>query len=246
MNSFIKACLLLALTALPAQAHFVWIIPDKQGDGRAAVRVVFSDNLAPDNPAFLKRIAGTELSYRAADGRTSTLKMTQAGDAYQVALPNEQPAVIGGVCRYGVTQRGSPEPFLLIYHPKALVPFAAQAPKSEQWDRLDLEILPVSNGQKPSFQVLWRQKPLSGAEVVVLEPGNAKGLTLKTDEQGKVHTDKAAPGLYGVRVRHDEAREGDLEGKHYQSVRHYATLVCRLGRNGEPTTGDPAGERRRR
>src|SRR5262249_9389231 len=35
----------------------------------------------------------------------------------------------------------------------------------------------------------------------------------------------AAKGSYGLRVRHVEAREGELDGKKYKEVRHYATLV---------------------
>ena len=64
MKTWNSALLVVFLAVLPARAHFIWIVPDKVGDNGSSARVFFSDNLKPDNPEMLAKIARTELFVR--------------------------------------------------------------------------------------------------------------------------------------------------------------------------------------
>jgi N-acetylneuraminic acid mutarotase len=226
MKRCATSLLLLVLAALSAEAHFIWIVPDKPADGQTIARVFLSEDLRPEGADFLDKIASTELFVRGADGKTATAKWTRGKDNFEVKVPGAGPNVLGGSCRYGLFQRGEGEPFLLMYYPKVLLapsPYGVP-PFQDSWDQLPLEILPAKGGPAGTFRVLWKGKPLPGAEVVILAPGKDKTEEKKTGEDGTFALD-AAKGTYGVRVRYVEAKAGEHDGKKYKEVRHYATLV---------------------
>src|SRR5262249_12409683 len=206
MKRWCGACLLLAVTVLPAPAHFVWIVPDQGG-----ALVVFSDNLLPDAKVPVTKIAGTELFVIGDDGKATALKATQEKGAYRVAGPAKgRSAVIGGVCRYGVVQKGKAEPFLLVYCAKALVGGTLQdAPESfgQPTPRLPLEIVLIEG--KGKARLLWQGKPLAGAEVAVHPPGEAEPTEGKTDTDGIIALARPkVAGVYALRARHVEAKAG--------------------------------------
>jgi hypothetical protein len=240
MKRWCGACLLLVVAALPARAHFVWIVPDQAG-----ALVVFSDNLLPDANVPVTKIAGTELFIIGEGGKATALKAAQEKNAYRVAAPAKgQPAVIGGVCRYGVVQKGKAEPFLLVYCAKGLVGGTLKdAPEGfvQPTPRLPLEIVLIEG--KGKARLLWQGKPLAGAEVAVLPPGEAEPTEGKTDKNGTfmLATPKVA-GVYAIRARHVEPKEGDHDGKKYKEVRYYSTLTFAMrGDVGEdgPSGGAP-------
>jgi hypothetical protein len=228
-----SALLLLLAAALPAQAHFIWILPGPPGDGKASARVVFSDSLAPDSNVPVTKIAKTELFQRSVDGKAAPLPWTAGKDAYDVTLPDQQPRLLGGVCRYGVIQKGNAGPYLLHYYAKTVVGEPnAEAMKTlflKDWDRFPLDVQPVFD-TRMTARALWQGKPLADAEVVLLPPGIDEPIKAKTDRAGlfKLEAPKGQ-GLYGIRVGHTEAREGELDGKKYKEVRHYFTLVVPMG-----------------
>ncbi|MCI0464081.1 MAG: DUF4198 domain-containing protein [Gemmataceae bacterium] len=212
--------LLFALAAVPARAHFIWIVPDG-ADGTKA-KVVFSEDLEPDEGVPVEKIAATKLLIRDAAGKVAPLDWKKGEHAYLVSLPDQGPAVIGGACTYGVMQRGQGKPFLLAYYPK-LIRGEPQTAKS--WDQLPLEIVPQGAGR---FQVVFAGKPAADAEVVVVAPATDGKETLKTDAQGEFKVRSTAPGLYGIRARHVEAKAGEHDGKKYEEARHYATLIFQI------------------
>jgi uncharacterized GH25 family protein len=213
------ACLVLA--AVPAPAHFIWIVPD--GLEAAAAKVVFSEDLQPDDAVPIERIAATKISQRDAAGKVTPLETKKGDHAYLVGLPGTGASVVGGVCEYGVLQRGDSKPFLLAYYPKFV---RGEVASARPWDMLPLEIVALGADR---YQVLFRGKPAAGAEVVVLAPGAKEKETIKAGAEGEFKTASAARGLYGIRARHIEARAGELGGKKYEEVRHYATLVFQNG-----------------
>jgi hypothetical protein len=236
----------LAAAAAPARAHFLWVLPAEAG----GVRVVFSDAPRPDDPDLLKKVAHTEVIVRGAGGQTATSKVTVGKEALEAAAPGEGMRTVAAVCRYGVMQRGKGEPFLLHYYAKGFVEFHPErGPKGipaafgQPWDRLPLEVVPVlPEKDRPAVRVLWEGKPLADAEFVLLVPGRDKPVEGKSDKDGLIPLEKPAkPGVYGVRVRHTEAKEGELDGKAYKEVRSYATLTLpvTLAAGGE---GKPAAD----
>jgi hypothetical protein len=225
---------LLAVSA-SARAHFVWIVPPlKQGQ---PARVVFSDSLLPDKPELLKKIAQTEFFVRGADGKTVPIKATTGEDALDLTLPpGDGVRLVGGVCRYGVVQRGQSEPFLLHYFPKSVVGNAANVrpPRgllTDPWDKLPLQVVA---GPGSAVRVLWRGEPLAGAEVSAHLPGREKPLEGKTGSDGTFNL--AMPvavdrGIVAIRASHVEETAGELDGKKYKSAKHYATFTINLHSN---------------
>jgi hypothetical protein len=229
MKRCVMSLLLLTVATAQAEAHFIWIIPGKPEAEKVMAQVIFSDSLQPDSPDLLAKIAKTQLFVRTAEDKTEPVKWSEGKDAYTVTI-SKGPSAVGGVCKYGVVQFGKADPFLLVYYPKGLIGSTpGETPLYQKaWDRLALEILPAKDRGKDAFVVFWQGKPLADAEVVILCPGKEKSAECKTDKQGEFKVDQSEKGIYGIRVRHIEAKEGEYEGKKYQTVRHYATLAFEI------------------
>ena len=222
MKRWMLALVLFAVTLSAANAHFIWIIPDP-GD-KTKVKAVFSDALAPDANVDIKKIGKTKFMVWDASGRNKPATATLSENAYAISVLSEDTRVIGGICDYGVLQRGDSKPFRLYYCAKLILQPLDTKPLAE----MPLEIVPVANDAR-RFVVLYNNKPLPDAEVVILAPDAEKETTLKTDAQGEFTIANLKPGTYGFRARHIAASSGELDGKKYDEVRTYATLVMRLG-----------------
>ncbi len=230
MKRLLLALVVAAAFVPMARAHFIWIVPDKDG----TAKVIFSDNLEPDDPKLLAKIGKTACYARDAEGKATDIKWKDGKDAYILTAPGKGPQLLGGVCAYGVIQRGQTEPFLLNYYATALV---GPAPGRDgqklfaAWDKLPLQIMPAQGG----YAVYWQGKPLADAEVIALIPGKDKAPALKTNDKGQFTLTADGTGLAGLRVRHIEKKEGKLDDKEYKEIRHYATLVFALA----APTSDP-------
>jgi hypothetical protein len=220
MKAYVTAFALLVF-AVPANAHFVWILPPEQPG--QPVRIVFSDSLQPDKPELLKKISQTKLMTVDDRGAIAALQLTDGKDALQVTLPARfGTGVVLGVCPYGVVQRGQAEPFLLNYYPKSVVGASSANELRYACDKLPLQVVVNS---ADSAQVLWHGKPLAGAEVVVLKVGQEKTTECKSGDDGSFALGKLDASLVGIRVSHIEATTGALNGKPYKSIKHYATFT---------------------
>jgi uncharacterized GH25 family protein len=224
MRKTLTASLLALAAVSAASAHFVWIVPDTSDKGRALV--VFSDTLDPDkNPALLDRIAQTRLFVQSADGKDAPVEWKKQETSYTLSLPAAN-ACVGGICKYGVTQRGDSKPFLLVYYPKLIV----GQPGGKAWDRLDLEMVPTRTGKGLHIQVLHHGKPApADLEVTLSGPKDQKGVH-KTNARGELDVETPEAGVYGLRVAHTVNEAGEHEGKKYEQVRTYATLVLTVAR----------------
>jgi uncharacterized GH25 family protein len=234
MKRCLFSLLAFALLAIPARAHFIWIVPD--GADGTKVKVVFSDDLEPDEGVAVEKIGGTKLLTLDAAGKAAKLDWKKGEHAYLANLPGKGDGLVGGVCKYGVTQRGEGKPFLLAYYPKMV---RGEPKETKPWDELPLEIIPLGEGR---FKVLFGGKPAAESEVSVVAPTADGKETLKADARGEFKIKSTAPGLYGVRARHIEAKAGEHDGKKYEEVRHYATLVFRLGKAPGAAADAPAAK----
>src|SRR5438045_2741167 len=106
MKKFLASLLALAVTAAVSRAHFVWILPPAPDAATPVVRVVFSDQLAPDDPKLLDKIKQTELFVYDKDGKPTALKMSKGKDAWEAKVPGADVQVVGAACAYGVVDRG--------------------------------------------------------------------------------------------------------------------------------------------
>jgi uncharacterized GH25 family protein len=207
-----------------AQAHFAFIVPERDG---AKAKVVFSDTLDPDTKVNVEKIANTKLTLRDAAGRESPLEWSKGEGCYVVNVPGSGARVVYGTTDYGVLQKGEGKPFRLYYHSKAIVGDFGAASAGPIGDKVPLEILVAGDSTKLKFRIMAAGKPLSDAEATVLLPGAGKS-AVKTDKDGFTPVFDQ-PGRYGVYARRTAATPGEHAGQKYDDVRHYATLVVDVG-----------------
>lgn len=228
MKRFLASAVVLVL-ATTASAHFAYILPSAD---RSKVQVVFSDLLEPDTKVSIDKIAATTLYSVDANGKHLPLKWTKGEHALLADLPGKDVQVIGGVTDYGFIQSKHTQnkPVWLKYYPKAILGDATAAEKIRLGDKVPLEIVAIVRDGKIGFQALLKGKALAGAEFGILTPGAEKSEKTTTESDGTIKTRFDKPGRYGVRVSHFEPITGQLDGKKYEEIRHYATLVVELAK----------------
>jgi hypothetical protein len=215
--------LVLAVAVPSSLAHFIWLVPDAANSNKA--KAVFSDSLSPDSNVDIKKIGQTKFFVRNASGKVSATAATLGENFYQLGQLPDDVRVVAGACNYGVLQRGDSKPFLLNYYAKLML---GSADDTKTLDVLTLDIVPTAK-EVGKFLVLYQGKPVADAEVAILAPDSEKSETLKTDAHGEFAVKTGKPGYYGLRAKHSLAQSGDQDGKKYEEVRSYATLVVSLG-----------------
>jgi uncharacterized GH25 family protein len=218
MFRYATACIVLFAIATSSNAHFVFVTPDARNPEKALV--VFSDELAPDRNVDIAKIAGIKLQMRDAAGKDSPLTATRDANALAVNVPGKGRRIVFGSIDYGVLQRGDDKPFMLRYHPKAIL---GATDSSKIGEKLPVEVVAILANGKVRFQVLAKGKPLADAEVNVIMAGDKKE-KLMTDKEG-LTTAIEAKGKMGVWTKASTNASGEIDGKKYEEIRDYATLV---------------------
>lgn len=216
---------LLLLAALPARAHFLFLLPDT-GEKNVGVRLVFSDELAPDaNPALLEKIMHTKIFSCDEKGNFVPVKFIKGKEALELSTESKGGQLLFANCKYGVIQRGMSEPFLLNYTAKTVIGSFKNAAKSMASANKDI-MLDVVFGDTPgTLKVLWQGKPLADAKVKPIEFAENPDLTTDKDGQFKMPNLKPKTALFAVRVVHNVKKPGELDGKKYNEERYYTTFV---------------------
>src|SRR5690606_25545435 len=159
----------------------------------------------------ISKIAGTRLHARAPGGKPTPLTLEKGKHAYTARVAGTGSRIVHGLTDYGVLQKGKERPYLLRYHPKALVgPVPADG---RQLADAPVELVPSTASGKVRFTVLAAGKPVAGAEVNVLLPGGDRQ-KLTTDPKGQTEP-VAATGLVGAWARHVDKTAGKHNGKPY-------------------------------
>ncbi len=228
MKRFFASAIVLVI-ASTASAHFAYIV--RTGDG-AKIQVIFSDTLEPDTKVSIDKIAATTLFAVNATGMQTPLKLSKGEHALLAETPDKDTMVIGGITDYGFHQSKHTQnkPVWLKYYPKAILGDVLAAEKVRLGDKVPLEIVAVVREGKLGFQALMKGKPLADADCGVVLPGEEKGIKTKTDAAGMIMARFDKAGKYGARVSHIEPIAGELSGKKYEEIRHYATLVVDFAR----------------
>ncbi|HMP15809.1 MAG TPA: hypothetical protein PKD72_02200 [Gemmatales bacterium] len=220
----IASAMLLVLAVTQASfGHFLWLIP---GDKPNTVKLVFSDKLGADldNPELIDKVKQTGLYIHDPGSKHIDLSMEKETAAFVASFP-EKAHVIRGKCDYGVFQRGNnPATFLKYYciykkgDLKDSACFHCQPLQAREED-------PASEPGK--FLIEYDGDPVADSEVTLVGPEGFKSLTGKTDKDGYVTFDmKNAPkGLYGLRAKHVAQEKGEHQGKPYETITSYVTLV---------------------
>ncbi|HYE21167.1 MAG TPA: hypothetical protein VEA69_22160 [Tepidisphaeraceae bacterium] len=216
------AGLLLAGLAPAARAHFVFVVPQ---DGGNTARVVMSEDLKPDDGVDVSIIAGAKLHAVGADGKDTPIALgTAAKDSYTIAVPGGS-RVVYGVTDLGWTKRGKEgKPHVLLYHAKTVLGDAFAQGTTLGVDRAPVELVPTGKPGALRLAVHVAGKPVAaGVEVVVITP-DGKEQRVKTEADGATPA-LTALGRYGAWARHWENTPGERDGKAYEQLRRYATLV---------------------
>jgi uncharacterized GH25 family protein len=216
MTRFLLSATLLAFALATASAHMVLVVPAKDAK---AVTVVFSDSFEPDENVPIEKIAGLKL-HAVVGGKAAAVEHKADKHSLTAVLPADTTVVFGSVT-YGLY--GKDKPALLIYHPKAVLG-GATGKGATAGEKAAAEVVPVSDGGKVKFQFLVGGKPTADAEGSVTLPDGKKE-KVKTDKEGFTESFDAA-GRYAVSVKHVETKSGEVDGKKYEQVTHYATLVA--------------------
>lgn len=221
MNRLILSVVALAACAVVAHAHMVYVVPAKDGQ---SVTVVFSDSLDPDEKVKMDKVAGLKLVARI-DGKDVPIEYTKADHSFTAKLPKGE-SVVYGTAVYGLLSK-SEKPTLLVYHPKTVLS-GADAQAGTIGTDATLEIVAVKDAGKTRFQLLAKGKPVAAAEgAVVLPDGTKEKVT--TDKDGfTIGFEKT--GRYAAYLKLTESKAGEHNGKKYEEVRHYATLVVDFGK----------------
>lgn len=209
----------LAFAVAPAaQAHFIFVIPEKDG---TAARVILSETLEVDEDVDAGLVDRVALVTRDGAGSEGSLELVRDGDVRLVRLPKNLKGAVHGTLTHGVMKHG-PKPFLVVYHPKACFgnPFGSAGRIGTE---APAELVPAGHPGAARFQLLAAGKPVADATVTMLLPdGDVE--EVKTDADGHTPTFKQA-GRYGAWARHVEAVSGEHDGEAYVEVRHYPTIV---------------------
>ena len=220
MNRLFLSVITLAASAVVAHAHMVYVVPAKDG---GAITVVFSDSLEPDEKVKMDKLAGLKLIART-DGKDVPVEYTKADHSFAAKLPKGASVVYGTVA-YGLLSR-SEKPTLLVYHPKAVLA-GAGLKSATVGEAAAQEIVPVTEAGKTRFQLLAKGKPVAAAEGTVVLPDGTKEKV--TTDKGGYTPGFEQTGRYAAYLKLTEAKAGEHDGKKYEEVRHYATLVAACG-----------------
>jgi hypothetical protein len=235
MRAFLIQSMVLFVVAVPmaARGHFVWLNVVESGRNAAQVEVYFAETADPGEPHLISKIAGTKVhGFTSASGAPQEISLKEVRDELSAKLTGSAPQgksyCLEAVCDYGVVAKGG-QPFLLQYYAKHIKSDSADSlPQFNDSNRLPLDTQLAFTPQGLTCTVVWKNKPLANAEVVIqLADGNQ--LDRKTNERGQVDVTVKEKGSFSIRTRHVEAgKSGTHNGKDYAEVRHYATLTCSL------------------
>lgn len=215
MRRFMAIAALSVVLASVAEAHFVFVVPEASGK----VSVVFSDSLAPDEDVPVTKIAGLKLFGRDAAGKEGPVTLV-AGKAALTGQATRGTATLYGSVKYGVMKKGEGKPYLLAYHPKAVV--ATGGPETVG-EKLPVELVAAAEGKGLRFRFLAAGKPVAEAEVNIHKPDGGKE-KVTTGKDGWTPAVEGQ-GRFGAWAKNIEAATGEHEGQKYEEVRNYATLV---------------------
>ncbi|CAN5257915.1 kelch repeat-containing protein [soil metagenome] len=218
MSRSILVMVIMLSPVLSASAHFVFVVPSKDGK---TVQVVMSETLTVDEDVTVDKLAGLKLTARDASGKDTPL--TLKADKHTMAAPLEKlkPRLVFGSVPYDVMKRGDAKPFLLQYHAKA-VWHGGDAEAATLGKTAALEIVPTMTNGQPALIVLAEGEPVADVEVNLVSSTGEKSKT-KTGKDG-VTPEFKLKGLSGAWTKRNETKAGEHDGKKYDEIRHYATL----------------------
>ena len=225
------ACLGLLAAAAPAFAHYLWL----EHDG-AGARLYFGEvnEVREQSPGRLDEIPKPRVLKLATGGATRELQPQRLRGAFAIAdatAPQHLVAIESGYEVRDWSRQGIGVVKPMFYARLGAWP-AREAVPVDPALRLDVQPLP---GLPDVVQVLLDGQRLPAAKLVVHAP-NGWDQELQADARGQVALALPWRGQYVLEVIHKENVPGEYQGRHYDAIRHRATLTVM-----QPRGIDPAG-----
>lgn len=208
----------VVVAAQPSFGHFLWLVPVDD----STVDVYFSETAEPGSPGLLDRVADARVRRFTIDGILKDVPVEKTSESLRARTKSDQKAVFLLHFNYGIAGHGG-RGFLLHYYAKTGEVFDNSFARA----RSALDLKPETEGSDLRLSVLWHDKPISQSQVVIVTPDGER-IEKTSNDSGQISFAPKERGLYSIRARHIEAREGVADGKEYSEVRHYATLALNL------------------
>ena len=218
MTRWIAALGLVFASQAMALAHFVFVVPQKDG----TFQVVLSETLEADDAVTVEKIAGLKLTAIMADGKEDPLALEAGKHFLSGKLGSSKPRIAFGSMQYAVMKRGEGKPFLLEYIPKAVWPGVDEA-GATIGKTAALEIVPIIRNGKAVLRVLAAGEAVADAEVTIVKADGTKA-TAKAAADGCTQP-LELKGANGVWVKITRAKAGELASEKYKEIRSYATVT---------------------
>lgn len=231
-KSFWVCFVIVSSIANVSSAHFLWV-KSVEADGKPQALAYFNENPFDESYHFPKKLANTKLFFRSADGKLNEI-------AGKVVDTDEQSGIIGPIAdakalvlqtsqQYGIYGTS-----LLVYHAKHIRgTSAAELNAAGTSQDLKLEIVPNVKVKDIELKVLWNGKPLAGVPVTLFV-GDDDSSEKKTNDDGVATFEFKQLGFVGVLTNTlEKDKSGELDGKKYKGVMHYASLTFTVAAKGE-------------
>lgn len=207
-----------------ARAHFLFIRIGPNAEAGRSAEVFFSEQAEAGDPRFVSKVAHTQLWAQAAPGSFQALTVRQGADRLTAPLPGSGSLAVVGLCDYGVLARPNQTPFLLRYYPKAIAGAPAELNRMQPRREIPLEIMATIEGDHLRLSVLRKGKPLPGAVFHAVDSDLSESKATAGPD-GIATWKPPAPGRYSIYTRDDARTPGEIDGKHYDEIREFATLA---------------------
>jgi hypothetical protein len=211
LTTLLPVAAMIATLAIPrtAHAHFIWATIE--GD---QVRFALLENPSEKpNAQFAKYVDALKTPLM--------LGATVAGARF-CALPKSTTLVFAEKT-VGVKNRDGVD-YLLSYHAKA----ATALENTEKPTKAPIELLASRTGDQLIVTALQDGWPVPATEVTLHLPGSEEAQTATTGINGIVNfpfPKLSKSGLVGIRAKIVEEKRGEVEGKKYTQIHHWATLT---------------------
>lgn len=222
--------IVLALLAVPAHAHFLWLTVAKDSGGEPIVQLCFSEVGQPGEHFLVDQLEPAKVLVHKAGAKPVVVETKKevnekTGFRGAAAVPG---ASYSTSLEYGVRARGE-ENYLLNYTAKYLDLANPESLQSlARAENLRLDVVPSVEKDQVTITVLFDGKPIAAGSQVKIEAPNVGQDEHTTDANGKVTFKITETGHYEVRARYQHNQAGERQGKKYPHEMYYGTLVLNV------------------